>query len=310
VTIVRNALADEPFRGSTRSSDWERLSHGLYVPRGPRRLTVDLAAWQLVLPPSACFTSLTAAELRGWWRLGPVPHPTFVAVPSDAPHPQRRGLFVTRHAQEINSEEVDGVRIATAAETLLAAARDLSLLDLVVLGDCALHSGSCTLNQLSSVAAQRRRGAPQLRAAIPLLDERSESPWESVLRLLHVAADVEVEPQSKINDEWGHFVARADLWLVGTRRIHEYDGEKHRDRDVHRADLARERRLVEIDIQRVAFTSPQLLWKGGSIIAGLDRLLCRTWDARRLTRWEAMLNDSLLRPSGRAEAMRRWRRSL
>jgi hypothetical protein len=46
-----------------------------------------------------------------------------------------------------------------------------------------------------------------------LLDGRSESPWESVLRLLHVAADVEVEPQKKIYDEWGNFVARADLWV-------------------------------------------------------------------------------------------------
>ena len=52
----------------------------------------------------------------------------------------------------------------------------------------------------------------------------------------------------------------------------------HRGRDAHRADLARERRLVEIDWQRIGFTSPQLLYEGGSIIAGLDRLLGRSWD--------------------------------
>jgi hypothetical protein len=97
----------------------------------------------------------------------------------------------------------------------------------------------------------------------------SRSPWESVLRLLHISADVEVESQKKIYDEWGHFVARADLWVVGTRRVHEYDGEAHRGRDVHRSDLARERRLVEINWQRVGFTSPQLLYEGGSIIACL-----------------------------------------
>jgi hypothetical protein len=51
-----------------RSRLWERLSHGLYVPRDSRRLTLDLAAWQLVLPESACFTSLTSAELRGCWQ--------------------------------------------------------------------------------------------------------------------------------------------------------------------------------------------------------------------------------------------------
>ena len=197
------------------------------------------------------FTSLTSAELRGWWQPLSVPHPVFVSVPSDAPHPQRRGLYVTRHPRPVGSEMIDGIRAASAAETLLALARDLNLLDLIILGDSAVHLGDCTLEQLSSAAAQRRRGAPRLRVAIPLLDGRSESPWESVLRLLHISADVEVESQKKIYDEWGHFVARADLWVVGTRRVHEYDGEAHRGRDVHRSDLARERRLVEINWQRV-----------------------------------------------------------
>jgi hypothetical protein len=71
----------------------------------------------------------------------------------------------------------------------------------------------------------------------------------------------------------------------------------------------RDRRLVEINMQRVGFTSPQLLHEGGSIIAGLDRLLGRAWDPRRLARWEALLDDSLLRQSGRTAALRRWRRS-
>jgi hypothetical protein len=309
VNLVSRPLADGPFRGSARSKHWERLSHGLYVLRDSRLLENDLAAWSLLLPPSACFTSLTAAELRGWWRPWPVPHPIFVSPLRDAPHPQRPGLFVTRHPGPIDSEMINGVRVASAAETVLGAARDLSLLDLVILGDCALHFGDCTLDQLSLAAAQRRRGAPRLRAAIALLDKRSESPWESVLRVLHVAAEVDVEPQRKIYDQWGHFVARADLWVVGTRRIHEYDGEKHREREAHRADLMRDRRLIEINMQRVGFTSPQLLHEGGSIIAGLDRLLGRTWDPGRLARWEGLLDDSLLRQSGRAEAMRRWRMS-
>lgn len=309
MTFVPVPSADGPFRGFTRSSRWERLSHGLYVLRDSRRLETDLAAWSLLLPPSACFTSLTAAELRGWWRPRPVPHPVFVSVLRNAPHPQRQGLFVIRHPRPVDSQMINGVRVASAAEILLAAAKDLSLMDLVILGDSALHLRDCTVEELLAVAAQRRRGAPLLRTAIPLLDGRSESPWESVLRVLHVAAEVEVEPQKKLYDEWGNFVARADLWVVGTRRIHEYDGEMHRDREIHRADLARERRLVEINWQRIGFTSPQLLYEGGSIIAGFDRLLGRAWDPRRLARWDALLDDSLLRSSGRARAVRRWRRS-
>jgi len=205
---------------------------------------------------------------------------------------------------------INGIRLASAAETLLAAARDLGLLDIVILGDAALHLRDCTIEELQAAAAQRRRGAPLLRSAVPLLDERSESPWESVLRVLHVAAEVEVEPQRKIYDEWGNFVARADLWVVGTRRVHEYDGEAHRDKERHRADLRRDRRLVEIVWQRIGFTSPELLYEAASVIAGMDRLLGRTWDPRRLARWEALLDESLLRSSGRARAIRRWRRSI
>ena len=219
-------------------------------------------------------------------------------------------MFVTRHPRPVDSELIDGIRVASAAETLVAAARDLSVLDLVILGDSALHARACTKEELWTAAAQRRRGAPQLRATIPLFDGRSESPWESVLRMLHFAAEVKVEPQKKIFDDWGRFVARADLWLVGTRRIHEYDGEVHRDRETHRADLTRERRLVEIDWQRVGYTSPQLLYEGGSIIAGIDRLLGRTWDPRRVARWEGLLGDSLLRAGGRARVMRRWQRAM
>ncbi len=123
----------------------------------------------------------------------------------------------------VPASTIHGLRITTGAETLLAAARDLGVLDLVILGDSALRCGHCNLEELRATAAQRRRGAPRLRAVLALLDDRSESPWESVMRVLHVAAEINVEPQRRIYDSRGRFVARADLWLVGTRRIHEYD---------------------------------------------------------------------------------------
>jgi very-short-patch-repair endonuclease len=166
------------------------------------------------------------------------------------------------------------------------------------------------MEQLRVAAAKHCRGAPQLRALLPLLDDRSESPWESVMRVLHTRADVKVEPQKVICDQWGRFVACGDLWLVGTRRIHEYDGEVHRDRQTHRSDLARDRRLIEIDWQRVGFTSPQLLHEGGSIIASADRLLGRTWNPQRLAGWEALLDDSLFRPARRSRVARSWRRAM
>ena len=79
---------------------------------------------------------------------------------------------------------------------------------------------------------------------------------------------------------------------------------------MHRNDLTRDRRLIEIDWQRMGYTSPQLLNEGASIIASADRLLGRSWDRKRLARWEALLDDSLFRPTGRLRAMSRWQRAM
>jgi hypothetical protein len=296
-----------PQRGCVRRSGWLRLSRGLYVPTatGPELFT-RVAAWNLVLPPTSAFSHLTAAELRGWWQPAVVPHPVFAALWETATFPRRPGLVVSRHATALPTEAVHGVRVTSAAETMLALSRDLGVLDLVVLGDSALHLGHLSMASLAEVAGQRRRGVARLREVIPLLDGRSESPWESVLRMLHWAAQVPVEPQHKVHDEFGRFVARGDLWVVGTRRLNEYDGAGHRDQDVHRSDLRRERRLVEIEWQRVGFVAAQLLYEAGDIIAGLDRLLGRPWDPRRLARWNRLLQESMLRPAGRARLLARW----
>jgi very-short-patch-repair endonuclease len=311
VVSLDTSTGAQPFRGTTRKRHWQRLSRGIYVPRTSAHCLAEvLRGWELVLPKSAAFTSLTAAELYGWWLPQAVPHPAFAAVPIGDRYPERKGLFVYRHSGPIPSVTLGGLRVTSAAETLLAAARDLGLLDLVIMGDSALRFGHCTMEQLRVAAAKHCRGAPQLRALLPLLDDRSESPWESVMRVLHTRADIKVEPQKVICDQWGRFVARGDLWLVGTRRIHEYDGEVHRDRQTHRSDLARDRRLIEIDWQRVGFTSPQLLHEGGSIIASADRLLGRTWNPQRLAGWEALLDDSLFRPARRSRVARRWRRAM
>jgi len=280
---------DEVVQGYRRGAGWTSVGYGLHV-RGTPSFEATLRAWQAVLPPGAVFTHLTAARLRGWW-LPAGATPVQVAVAETDRHPQRRGLTVVRLAEPPALERLGGLPVATAAETVLAAARDLAVLDLVPLADSALHLGHCTRDELAEVARKRRRGAPRLRQVLPLLDSRSESPWESILRLLHHAADVEVEPQRRIEDDAGRFVARADLWVVGTRRLHEYDGEVHRDRDTHRADLARDRELVEHGWQRLGWTATEVL-QGGPVLTSLDALLDRTWSSSRLARWRSWVAAS------------------
>lgn len=300
--------AQVAFRGHRRLTGWQRLSYGLYVRnQEPGGLAEELRAWSLVLPARAAFTHLTAAQLRGWWLPQPVPHPVFVALRQGDPCPHRAGLLVSRHPSRTPSELVSDIRLTTPAESMLAAARDLGVLDLVLMGDSALRLGHCTIDELVEAAAQRRRGAPMLRRIIGLLDKRSESPWESVMRVLHLAADIPIEPQHEVFDHWGRFVARGDLWIVGTNRLHEFDGGGHRKPDIQRSDLTRDRRLIEASWQRFGFTKAQLVNEGASIIASTDRLLGRSWDPERLRRWNALIANSMFGRPGRARALRHWR---
>jgi hypothetical protein len=294
----------EVVRVERRGPRWHRIAHGLHAD-GPCAAEDQLRAWALVLPPSAVWTSLTAAAVRGWWLPAPVPRPVFAAVARDERHPQRRGLSVVRLREPPQAELVRGLRLATAVETLLAAARDLAVLDLVPLADSALRARSCSLDELAVVGSSGRPGAAVLRRVLPLLDVRSESPWESVMRVLHRAAEISVEPQHTVLDPRGRFVARADLWLVGTRRLHEYDGEVHRDRDVHRADLDRDRRLLDSGWQRYGWTAAEVL-RGGPLLASADAALGRAWEGRRLAAWRALVEASWWGATGRARAAARW----
>ena len=89
----------------------------------------------------------------------------------------------------------------------------------VAMPEPALHLGTCARAMLERTAAERRRGAPRLRQALGRSDVRSESPWETLLRLMHLACDVPVEPQAEILAPDGSFIARADLRITGTRTL-------------------------------------------------------------------------------------------
>lgn len=267
------------------------------------RSSIDatLPGWQTVLPEGAAFTHLTAAREYGWW-LPPLPEatPVFADVEQGGTWPRRAGLRITRHPTAVESRDVGGIRIATPAETLLACARDLSLLDLVVVVDAALHAGSCTTVDLAEVAARRRRGAPLLRRALKLVDGRSESAYESLLRVLHVVCEVPVEPQHEVYDDRGVFVARGDLWIVGTTTLHEYDGADHLDRARHRRDRRRDRAIGQVTWTRRGYVKEDVLTQGISILRDADASLGRPHRPERIRAWHALLVASLFTPAGQA----------
>lgn len=289
-------------RGRRRSREWQRLSHGVYH-------TDDcevLRAWQLVLPASGRFTHVTAAAAMGWW-LPPVPDgfPVVAAVDRTSTRPARAGLHVVRTDPVLPPREVDGVRMDDPAEVLLACARDLALLDMLMLLDSALRVEGCEAADLAVVAGTRRKGAFMLRRALALSDPRAESPWESVLRQFHVTCEVPVVPQQELWTPGGDFVARADLVITGTRTLHEYDGGVHLTREQQRRDLERARRLADAGLERRGYTSYDLLRQPICILRDADRALGRPHDPGRMREWHALLSESLLTASGRSRLLER-----
>jgi hypothetical protein len=179
------------------------------------------------------------------------------------------------------------------------------VIDLVVLVDSAVHAGDVTVRELEAVCTPHRRGRRALLAALPWVDGRAESPWETLLRLLHVVVGIDVEPQVEIWDEHGEFIARADLEVVGTNSLHEFDGGHHRDAEQHRDDLRRERRLDASGHVRRGYTASDVVQRPLGVLRDADHAVGREHDPARIRPWLARLRTSLYTPSGRTAFLKR-----
>jgi len=295
-----------------RGPRWQRLSHGLYGPTGWIPTGWDRwAAVSRVLPVDAAAGHLTSAALRGWWLpMLPGGVPLF-ATTATGTHVQRPGVYV-RRSPRTAVETINGVSVVTAASTVLELAMDLAPLDLVPIVESAARVDGCQPAEVLRLAPARMRGLAALRTATALADPRSESWFETMLRLVHVLAGLDVEPQRDVRDSAGQFVARADLWLVGAARAVEYDGESHRDRARHVDDLRREKALRRADVDRWAYSRGEVEHDPGQIIRDAEDALGLARDRRRIDAWWQAARMATITARGRrrlAARIARYRRA-
>lgn len=298
--LVRRTIS-----GERPGVGWVRVTRSASRPRDVADMTTaQLHAWSAALGEVPVFTHVTAAHLHGLW-LPSLPdgfedaRKVVVQAPAGAHPVRRQGLRFLRTDATAPAVLRAGVRCASMPDVLLSLARDLSALDLVVALDSALAARLTTREAVDRAASASRRGAPALRRALRWCDARSESPWETLLREFHRHVGVEVEPQFEVRDEWGAFVARGDLRVVGHRVLHEYDGHHHLEVGRQHADLRRARRLEAAGWVRRGYTAPDLTVRPHEILADLDRSLGRTPDLRRLDGWLAALGESSFSVRGR-----------
>ena len=294
-------------RGVLDGPKYEQASYGVHLPRGTNDLATRCRAIQRVLPPAAVWSHYTGAMLRGWSRPWlPSRVPLFASLPGGGTHLHRGGVYVARTDGAACDPEVrDGLRLASAPAILAQLARDLSLLDLVAVMDSATHLGDVSIDEIENSLRPHQWGAPMLRRAMADVDPRAESWWETPLRLLHSWSGIDVQPQYEIRDDWGDVIVRGDLWIVGSRRLHEYDGAIHDEREIRKRDLARDKTLGRIRWERYGYVALDIVRDPERILRDAEEALGLPHRPQRLKRWRAEAARSTLSASGRRRLVQR-----
>lgn len=103
--------------------------------------------------------------------------------------------------------------VTTPLRTVLDCAATLPFAEALAVTDSALRCGDVTGSDLAAAADDLpHRGGRRARRVLDHADGRSANPFESLVRSLCLEVDgLEVEPQVRIPDEPGAFLARVDL---------------------------------------------------------------------------------------------------
>ncbi|GAA4778652.1 hypothetical protein [Microbacterium gilvum] len=223
--------ADDPAVGdadadAAAESLWERL-HAIALAR--------IRAFAVLVDEGVAVSHLSAAIVHGL----PVParllHDPLVhvAVTTQARRRRRNGVvFHLVVPKRQRSQISDGIQVISAVDTWCMMAAELTLTELVVMGDalvCRKHPPA-TMDELSQAVHgfAGRPGAKKLRAALALVRPRTDSPAETELRLAILAAGL---PEPEINvwvvDRKGRRLRLGDLVYVAERILIEYDGPHH-----------------------------------------------------------------------------------
>ena len=248
---VRDALAAGVERNDIRGKRWNRTVHSVRSTQAELDFADRCRLFATRMPPTAAFSHSTAALLQGFpvpWRLERSSD-LHIVIPSPArgPHAQHiRGHRLTLSDGDLITR--GGLRVTSPPRTWCDLASLLSVPELVAVGDHLIHwrLPLATTEELAHSVTHfpGRRGLSRMRAALPLLDGRAESPPESILRVIIVHGGL---PTPRINrtlidTETGQDV-RPDFIFSEHKLIIEYQGDYHRTKTQWRKDMTRRTRL-------------------------------------------------------------------
>jgi very-short-patch-repair endonuclease len=252
---VPTVLATAPFRGSTAVADglltpaklrgrsWRRLLPDVYV---HHEMLLDHRIWcaavSLTLRSGTAIGGLSAAHLFGSVEPGPDAPVSVVASRRAGTHTGDRIRVHHTVLDPSDITSISGLPVTTPERTAFDLGRRAGRRSAVVALDAMLHAEMLDLGAVADLARQRHwwPGIGRLHRAIRLADGRSESPMETILRLLLLEAGLPAaEPQFEVRDSRGRLVGRVDLAWPLVRLAVEYEGDHHRDREQFRRDIGR-----------------------------------------------------------------------
>ncbi|MBB4665314.1 hypothetical protein BKA24_000023 [Microbacterium marinum] len=274
---------DRPFRGvRVQSTTVPTDAEGDHALRA--------LAYAVVLPDGHFFSHLTAAVL---WGL-PLPASAFrpnavdvaVLAPSRTPRSARiRGHRMVQASTRVCVHPQLGVPLLAPASTWASLAAVLpDVRDLVAVGDAIVRvpmfrgdgPALATIDDLAAAASGRRVGVERLRAALPLVRERSASRPETWCRLALIDGGL---PEPELN--WnvvvdGRLLACVDLAYPRHRVAVEYDGEHHRaDARQWSRDIERHEALAAAGWVVIRVTKQHLFADAAGLVARVRRALAR-----------------------------------
>lgn len=275
-------------RSRLRGGDLETPFRAVRVPTGFAATFLGRCqACQARMHPEQFFSHLTAARIHGL----PMPwvlETDILDVSSVAPRRPMRAVGVRGHelrgATGQRIEMVRGVRVLDPVSVWLQLAPQLTVRELVVMGDALVRRQ----NPITSIQRLRdrvalnagSRGQQKVLQALAQVRERTDSPRESELRLDLVAAGLpEPAVNPEIRDSRGRFLALGDLTYREHKVLVEYDGQQHRTddhqfgRDVTRLNALNADRWIVIRVTKDHWASRHRT----SIPQVRDALLSRGW---------------------------------
>lgn len=198
------------------------------------------------------FSSVTAAQLMSIPLPPRVDKRGAIHVAIVSPHRGLEGVRVIGHKVQLMGGDVwhqGGLLMSSPARVWCELGVLLTIPELVAAGDYIIHWSAPLASHVDLMDAvdryPDRRGKRKLRAALPLLDVRSESPMESMLRaILTLGGIAGIVTNYPIRVRGRSF--RLDLAIPSHRVAIEYQGDYHREVGQWRRDMTR-RSMIESD---------------------------------------------------------------